>query len=1476
MKKLISLFLSAVMVASMCVGLDFSALAKDVTKVEFTGVAPVTFYEGSNCYETGENDDENNWVNFTRYNVNAYYAINRGDKLTVTYDDNSEKVFTCKEVYFEDEGYYTDALEAPDGEVITFDDIDVDDNQGWNKQWTVGNSYTFYLVYKNQKAAATARIVQNPVKSIDVETTGKITLFENCVGDYDNEDNFNYWGGQDNYLRKLNPVIHVTYADDSTTDFYYVKENWIPVDKDGNEIVKDQFGLDFNEQYNNHFVVGGNYNATVYYYGREDTVPVEVVAKHDVDEGVIALDETKSVLMYDDEWHSFTFTPDETGVYPFEEGLAYRTRNEDEFECTVTESGNKVDALTNDENEILYLLEKDKEYTISFRRNESRPDQSTQFEFFRIIGPEVAATELKFYPAGGAINVYEGEYGGNYLVNNEGDVIEVTFSNGETKRFVCDKEGDYVNEENRDEAIWDYCRSIGFDTDTTVYATPNYEPWESGKESFVTVRFANVSCRQNVNVVVSPIKNITYTTAEPFKVYEGTAQKRNEPDEHNHWVDYDYYDIDSNDFCKDGNTFTVTYNDDTTETFAFDDDEYVYVSNNGTKISPDELHIVNGQSLENQWSVGNTYQIQITYKGKAAAVNVTVEPSPIKDLTVEYDKPITVFRNCNGNESYDGDTDSNFFLYRSDRDYLRKQNPTINVTFNDNSVKSYTFKDFNWVPTDENGEELDNKAFDFRFDQWGSEEKHEHPVGIVSYYNKEATVPVNVIDKKDIEEGELEVNGEEPTILFLSDENHIFTLNPESDGIFTFCGGFEDGVERGEFDFSVQENGVDVEREDDDKLSYSLKAGKTYAVIVKHNEDYSIRFEGIGVQQRLGVKDLVFTPVKALSATEGERYDERLFYTEGNKLTITLTDGRTSTFTAIDGGYRYVNSNNEDINYFLGGLDMDDGYLQVDPSADIWTYGEEAYIKIKVGNKETRYPVEIKQSAVTSISFVPQKPVEVNTDLIWYYEMDGRWISEIVDIVIKKGDVLNVTYSDERGTVKYICTGEDTFTNENNENDVIHTRLFYDEDKHYVIGDTVDFLLSFEKATTPFTGTVVENPVTEAVYTPAVPFEFLECEDGEWWRREHYDEETQQMVRDDFFCYGEKDIFAAGSTFAVTYRADGRTVVYTSDGEKFVSADGDELNSEQVGALWGRDQYEHPFTVGGNNIIKVHYMNYETSVPVTINSDGWTLYANAVVNNSKEYKNNETITIDPGQTIFVHFKTHERNMKHQVAPFVGFPYDELREAGFTVTDGLAKDLGFSGYDEYTYGLKIQAPNVKVGTKVALPFNVYELDENFSWDNFDWVNTRIVLSQKVNIQVVDHKWNAGAVTKKATYTATGVKTYTCMVCGQKKTSQIAKLAKKKNTLTAKNKTLTVKTKDVAKKAKTYKAASLFAVKKAKGKVTYSVVSGKNKNVTVASNGKITVKKKAKKGTYKMKIRIKAAGNTEYNALNKDVTFKVVIK
>lgn len=120
----------------------------------------------------------------------------------------------------------------------------------------------------------------------------------------------------------------------------------------------------------------------------------------------------------------------------------------------------------------------------------------------------------------------------------------------------------------------------------------------------------------------------------------------------------------------------------------------------------------------------------------------------------------------------------------------------------------------------------------------------------------------------------------------------------------------------------------------------------------------------------------------------------------------------------------------------------------------------------------------------------------------------------------------------------------------------------------------------------------------------------------------------------------------------------------------------------------------------------------------------------------------------------------------------------------------------------------------------------------------------------------------------------------------------KIVKGANTLTVKAAKRTVKSATLAKKAVT--VASPAKVSKAKGKVTYKSVAWKTSNKKKASQyaslnkmnaqylkvnaktGKVTVKKGAPKGTYKLRIKVTAKGSKSYKSASKTVTCIIVVK
>ena len=121
---------------------------------------------------------------------------------------------------------------------------------------------------------------------------------------------------------------------------------------------------------------------------------------------------------------------------------------------------------------------------------------------------------------------------------------------------------------------------------------------------------------------------------------------------------------------------------------------------------------------------------------------------------------------------------------------------------------------------------------------------------------------------------------------------------------------------------------------------------------------------------------------------------------------------------------------------------------------------------------------------------------------------------------------------------------------------------------------------------------------------------------------------------------------------------------------------------------------------------------------------------------------------------------------------------------------------------------------------------------------------------------------GSATNAGSYTATLTADSNHVFEGGKATAAVKwSIAKAANTLTAK----AVTKKAVPVKAgKGLAAKKLLKVSKSKGAVTYKKAKGSKKITIDKKTGKVTVAKGAKKGTYTLKVKVKAAGNANYRA------------
>ena len=204
------------------------------------------------------------------------------------------------------------------------------------------------------------------------------------------------------------------------------------------------------------------------------------------------------------------------------------------------------------------------------------------------------------------------------------------------------------------------------------------------------------------------------------------------------------------------------------------------------------------------------------------------------------------------------------------------------------------------------------------------------------------------------------------------------------------------------------------------------------------------------------------------------------------------------------------------------------------------------------------------------------------------------------------------------------------------------------------------------------------------------------------------------------------------------------------------------------------------------------------------------------------------------------------------------------------------------------------------TTIAATGHTYPTAEDTQYVTWDFTSlpsaaTVTITCTACGTTLESHQCTGDEITSQTTaasYTSAGSTTYTCTYASTNAnttytgtyTVSISQLSPEANTITVKAKKVTVKGKTKGGKLKgnvVLKRAKLMTVKKAMGTVTCkkSGATG-GKLIKVAKNGKLTLKKGLKAGTYTVKIKVTAAGglvsNVNYNSKSKTVKVKITVK
>ncbi len=154
--------------------------------------------------------------------------------------------------------------------------------------------------------------------------------------------------------------------------------------------------------------------------------------------------------------------------------------------------------------------------------------------------------------------------------------------------------------------------------------------WSAGNTYSVTARILGVKTTFNVTIAENPVESVVFENASIIENTNGyTTNAYNE--------ETGEYDLEWFCYFTPNPAFTVNFKDGSSASSDGSSIEY-----NGNTYS---LTIYDNQSYENQWTLGNTYEVVAEILGVKGTFNVTVTNSPIESIVIE---PISIIEGSNG------------------------------------------------------------------------------------------------------------------------------------------------------------------------------------------------------------------------------------------------------------------------------------------------------------------------------------------------------------------------------------------------------------------------------------------------------------------------------------------------------------------------------------------------------------------------------------------------------------------------------------------------------------------------------------------------------------------------------------------------------------------------------------------------------------------------------------------------------------
>ncbi|MGN1162112.1 MAG: bacterial Ig-like domain-containing protein, partial [Candidatus Fimenecus sp.] len=567
--------------------------------VESITVADNSVMEGTHGYWNNE------WIYNEETGADeevSYYCYNdyTPNEITVNFKDGSSftgAIYELQEQYGENVSY--------------------SDNQSYENQWTVGNTYPVTVSFMGVSSSFNVTITQSPVESIEI---ADISLIENTHGYWSNERIYNEETGEDE------EVSYYCYNDYTPNE---ITVNF----KDGSSFtgapheLQEQYGewvsYSDNQSYENQWSAGNTYPVTVSFMGYSGTFNV-TITQSPVESIEIA--DVSIIENTNGYWSTDWIYNEETGEY--EEVSYYRYNDYTPNEITVNfKDGSSFKGAP-------YELQGQYGESILYSDNQYYENRWTVGNTYPVTASfkgcsctfNVSITESPVESIEIAdISLTENTHGylrNDWIYNEETDT-------GNEVSFYCynDFTPDEITVNFKDGSsftgtVYDLYSQYG---GNLSYSTnQSYEnQWTAGNTYPVTVSYLGCSGSFNVSITESTVVSVEAADTSVTEgadgywsndwIYNEETGKSKEVFYYR-YTDYSPSRITVN--FADGSSFTGT--------------EYELYKQYGESVS-----YSGNQGYENQWTAGNTYPVTISFMGCSGTFNVTVTPSVIAGLFVD-------------------------------------------------------------------------------------------------------------------------------------------------------------------------------------------------------------------------------------------------------------------------------------------------------------------------------------------------------------------------------------------------------------------------------------------------------------------------------------------------------------------------------------------------------------------------------------------------------------------------------------------------------------------------------------------------------------------------------------------------------------------------------------------------------------------------------------------------------------------------